>query len=107
MLVTDLNTPFTLYYNVEATDTESMYAMELSVGSMVRYILPSDVTFTLAGGVLSLSFSITSSSSLGKIHRLKLKRKVVEEGMVGDWYETKATQRIYVRNPVAPAIWGS
>lgn len=107
MLVVDLNMPFTLTYEVNNTDTESLFAMELSVSGYTRYILPSDVTFNLANGVLSLSFSITSASSLGKIHRLKLKRKITETDMSGDWYETVATQRIYVRNPVVPVVWGS
>ena len=114
MLIVNLNEAFTLTHIVAPTDTEGMFAMELSVGGLVRYIMPSEVTFTLLGGtvfsgttrVLSLSFSITSTSSLGKIHRLKLKRKVVDESMAGDWYETIATQRIYVNNPATTSVWG-
>lgn len=114
MLVVDLNEAFTLTHVVAPTDTEEMFAMELSVGGLVRYILPSEVAFILLDGtvfsgitkVLSLSFSITSTSSLGKIHRLKLKRKVVDENMAGDWYETIATQRIYVNDSTATSVWG-
>ena len=107
MLVVDLNTPFTLTYEVSPGNTEDMFAMELQIGPIVRYMLPSDVTFALSNNILSLSFSITNASSLGKIHRLKLKRKITAESMAGDWYETLANQRIYVRNPVVPVVWGA